>query len=401
MFKELFEFLVVTGILTLILLYSPIFLDCDPKSYRVNLPKKFEGPLAVNEKLNQGEKYLEGKVQWPESLALFEDNIYTGMGDGYIARITGNKVLPILRTGKKSCEGQWEESECGRPLGMRFTKDGTMYVVDASFGLLAVDVKNKKFETILSSKEQIEGLNLTLMNDLAIDENGMVYFTQSSTKWMLTQVVLNILDHDMSGRLLSYNTKTKEVKVLAKNLGFPNGVEISHDGKRLIVAETLNNQIWQYHLSGPRKDTLEPLLSDLPGEPDNIRRSKKGGYWVALAGARTEDKPTILDQLSEYPAVRKILMRLVHTTGSIMFYISDYLPYPAFKTFAYNIKVGRALVGIDKLHGMILRFNDEGKIEESLHSPDGKVAYFSEVLEHDGHLYVGSWKNSFILKVKQ
>ncbi|XP_023214385.1 adipocyte plasma membrane-associated protein-like [Centruroides sculpturatus] len=55
----------------------------------------------------------------------------------------------------------------------------------------------------------------------------------------------------------------------------------------------------------------------------------------------------------------------------------------------------------DRSHGMIVEFDEDGKIINSLHSPDGKSSLFSEVLEYNGYLYVGSYVNPVIIKVKQ
>lgn len=46
-------------------------------------------------------------------------------------------------------------------------------------------------------------------------------------------------------RLLKYNLNTKEVTVVLKDLAFPNGVELSHDGTSLLVAEGSNNKVFK------------------------------------------------------------------------------------------------------------------------------------------------------------
>ena len=43
---------------------------------------------------------------------------------------------------------------------------------------------------------------------------------------------------------------------------------------------------FRYDLKGPAKGKLEIFHDNLPGLPDNIRRSHSGGYWVGLASVR-------------------------------------------------------------------------------------------------------------------
>lgn len=399
--RSLFEFVVVTTVLLVFLLFSPLFLDCDPESFDSELPKSYTGGLAVNDRMNKAEKLHEGLLKWPESLAVYQGEIYTGINDGQIVKVTTNGVKPIVRTGKKICEGQWEEAECGRPLGMRFDKKGKLYVADAIFGLMVVDVKNAKKSFLLQSTNKVENSNLTFLNDIVLDEDSdTIYMTQSSTKWPITKVVYATMNHESSGRLLSYNLKTKEVKVLSTGLYFANGIELSPDKQRLLIAECTSHRILQYFIAGPNKGKMETLIKGLPGEPDNIRKAKSGGYWIALNTARIESTATLLDKLGPYPIVRKFVMRFLHAIGSLVTYVAQYVPYPVVKSVAFDILSGRFMVDIIPSYGMIIRVDDQGKIVESLHSPDGKFAHFSEVLEYEGHLYIGSWRNKFLAKLK-
>lgn len=51
-------------------------------------------------------------------------------------------------------------------------------------------------------------------------------------------------------------------------------------------------------------------------------------------------------------------------------------------------------------YGLIVELDASGKIIRSLHSPDHKIHLLSEVLEHDGYLYLGSYRNPFLGRVK-
>ena len=64
----------------------------------------------------------------------------------------------------------------------------------------------------------------------------------------------------------------------------------------------------RYHLKGSKTGELEVFLN-LPGSPDNIRKTEHNTLLVPLVIARSSDliRTTPLDLLGEYPLVRKIL----------------------------------------------------------------------------------------------
>ena len=73
------------------------------------------------------------------------------------------------------------EHICGRPLGLRFEKkSGDLYICDAYFGLMKVGPEGG-LATPLST--EAEGVPLRFTNDLDIDDEGNVYFTDSSTNY--------------------------------------------------------------------------------------------------------------------------------------------------------------------------------------------------------------------------
>lgn len=73
------------------------------------------------------------------------------------------------------------EHICGRPLGLRFDKrTGDLYIADAYFGLMMVGPEGGLATSLAT---EAEGVPLVFTNDLDIDEEGNVYFTDSSTKY--------------------------------------------------------------------------------------------------------------------------------------------------------------------------------------------------------------------------
>jgi hypothetical protein len=65
---------------------------------------KFEGPLAVNNILDNSEFLLKDQILGPESLLIEGDTIYTGTEDGTIVKIVNGKIIKtIVLSNDKKC----------------------------------------------------------------------------------------------------------------------------------------------------------------------------------------------------------------------------------------------------------------------------------------------------------
>jgi len=71
------------------------------------------------------------------------------------------------------------EHICGRPLGLKFDAHGNLYIADAYFGLLVMSPQGGVAHPVST---QADGVAFKFTNDLDMDENGTVYFTDSSTR---------------------------------------------------------------------------------------------------------------------------------------------------------------------------------------------------------------------------
>ncbi len=98
------------------------------------------------------------------------------------------------------------------------------------------------------------------------------------------------------------------VSVLAPDLYFANGVTLTADESALVFAETTACRLSKYWLTGSRAGSITPLVTDLPGYPDNISTGRDGRIWVALVSDR--------NRLSEWlspraPIIRSLMWRLL------------------------------------------------------------------------------------------
>lgn len=71
------------------------------------------------------------------------------------------------------------EHICGRPLGLRFHKrTGDLYIADAYFGIMKVGPEGGLATSLTTEGD---GVPLRFTNDLDVDDEGNVYFTDSSS----------------------------------------------------------------------------------------------------------------------------------------------------------------------------------------------------------------------------
>lgn len=84
---------------------------------------------------------------------------------------------------------------------------------------------------------------------------------------------------------MSYDPQTKEVKVLIRNLEFPNGVSLNRDGRFVLICESVKKRILRYWLRGPQVGTVD-VFANLTQSPDNIKMNLHGEFWVALNSGR-------------------------------------------------------------------------------------------------------------------
>ena len=128
----------------------------------------------------------------------------------------------------------------------------------------------------------------------------------------------------MTGRLMKYDPRTKQVTVLLRGLGLAVGVAINKDGSFVLVSEFIATRIQRYWLRGPKANTSELFLKPT-GTPDNIKRNARGEFWVAAnIGAEMAAAAPLGLRVSEEG---KILQVVAFDTGDITRTISEVHEY--------------------------------------------------------------------------
>ena len=312
------------------------------------------GVFAPNDRLTHLEKLAKGHVG-PESIAIDENGyLYTGLLDGRILRIApdGATVETVARARE--------------PLGMEFDAHGSLIVADASLGLISVD----RAGHITPLSRQVVGTPINFADDLAITSDGMIYFTDASTRFTNTQSFSEAFEHRPNGRLLAYDSRTGDTRLLLDGLYFPNGVAVGPNEAYLLFNETSMYRVQRYWLAGDKAGQADIFVDNLPGFPDNVSFNGQDTFWVALAGGPRSR--AMLDPLLPRPFLRKVMWRIpglfaATSTGE----------------------------------GYVLALDLEGNVVYSLQDPTGETyPDTTSAIEYNEWLYVGSFSADGVGRIR-
>ena len=334
------------GLLLLLALPAPIA----PVAYAPPSKAPLAGPLRPNDALAGATLLAPGQVHGPEDVAFDgQGRLYTGTADGTLLRLR----LPDGSPEAFAVTG-------GRPLGLRFDPAQNLVVCDSYRGLLAADPAGRV--SVLAT--EAEGVPFRFTNNLDIAADGTIYFSDSSSRFGQGEYLYDLLEARPHGRLLRYDPVSKQTRVLLRGLYFANGVSLAGDESFVLVNETYRYRITRYWLQGARAGTADTFAEGLPGFPDNLDRSPRGTFWVALFTVRND----LLDALHPHPWAKSLLARLPKFTW----------PKPA-------------------PYGLVVELDAKGNVIRSFQDPGGRrVRQITTAREHEGRLYLGTLDNPWI-----
>ena len=153
--------------------------------------------------------------------------------------------------------------------GIRFDRAGRMYVADyVGHNVLRIDPGTRAVEVLAHEPK------MNQPNDLAIAPNGTLY--ASDPNWGAKTGQLWRIDPD--------GTTTR----LAVDMGTTNGVEVSPDGKRLYVNESVQRNVWVFDIQPDGGVANKRLLRQFPDHGfDGMRCDAEGNLYITRYGKGT------------------------------------------------------------------------------------------------------------------
>ncbi|MGE2713432.1 SMP-30/gluconolactonase/LRE family protein [Mycolicibacterium litorale] len=221
-----------------------------------------------------------------------QGRLWTGVDDGRILRLTpgGGEPTVVANTG-------------GRPLGLAVARDGRLLICDSPRGLLALDPDTGALEPLV---EAVDGRHLQFCSNVTETADGTIYFTESTSAFTYAHFKGAALEARGRGGLFRRDADGT-VTTLADGLYFTNGVTVTADGSALVFAETLGRRLSKFWLTGPKAGTITPLVSHLPGYPDNLSTGSGGRIWVAMVSPPNAAAEGLAPRA---PVLRKLLWLL-------------------------------------------------------------------------------------------
>jgi ribose transport system permease protein len=322
-------------------------------------------PYAMNDRLRGVETIGLGQVEGPEDVVLDRnDNLYCGTRQGDILRFRApDYAKPELFA-----------HIGGHPVGLTMDRAQNLIVCVGGMGVYKVApdgiVSKVTDETNRTRLSIIDDSRLRLADDLDIAPDGRIFFSEATIRYEMHTWPVDALESRGNGRIICYDPKTGSTRTVLRNLVFPNGICMSYEGQSLLFAESWACRISRYWFDGPKAGTVERLVEDLPGYPDNINRSSDGHYWVALLGMRSP----ALDVALKMPGFRRRMARRI---------APDEWLYPNLNT------------------GCVIKMSGDGTILESLWDLGGQNhPMITSMREHKGWLYLGGISNNRIGRLK-
>lgn len=153
--------------------------------------------------------------------------------------------------------------------GIRFDADGHMYVADyTGQNILRIDPHDRAVEVFAHEPRMHQP------NDLAIAPDGTLY--ASDPRWSHDDGQLWRIDRDGTTRLLE------------SGMGTTNGIEVSPDGARLYVNESVQRNVWVYDIvDGGALGNKRLLIAFDDNGLDGMRADALGNLFIARYGAGT------------------------------------------------------------------------------------------------------------------
>jgi gluconolactonase len=200
--------------------------------------------------------------------SLLEGPVFDRDGNFWCVDIPNGRILRVSKSGEFSIATEYD----GWPNGLKFHKDGRLFIADAKHGIMVMDPVNGRVEPYLvrANLERFKALN-----DLFFASNGDLYFTDQGLTGL----------HDPVGRLFRLRPDGR-LDCLVDTIPSPNGLVANLDETIMFVAVTRANAIWRVPLlkDGTTAKVGNFIQLSGGGGPDGLALDSKGRLVIAHVG---------------------------------------------------------------------------------------------------------------------
>jgi hypothetical protein len=343
---------------------------------RVNIPP-LDGPLRPNKVLDELSAVPGGEIPEPADVLPAAD------GSLYVA--SGARILRLDGAGAASVLAELP----GPVTALADGGGGAVLAGVGGHGVVRVEGSGQ-VQPLVSTAG---GEPLHCPTALAVDAAGdTVWICDGSREHQPGEWANDLLERNAAGRLVAFDRRSGDTRVLLDGLAWPAGVVRSADGTHLVFSTAWDHSIRRYDLGAGAASVLQ---DGLPGYPGKLAPAEGGGYWLAMFALRTQLVEFVLME-HDY---RQEMMRTIQP---------DYWIRPALRTLdsALEPLQGGAIkkLGVKKpwapprSYGMVVRLDEDAEALSSLQSPaDGTRHGISSVRQAGNRLYIASQGGDVVL----
>jgi len=227
--------------------------------------------------------------------SLLEGPSFDKEGNFWCVDIQNGRVFKVTRDGVFQLIAEYD----GWPNGLKFHRDGRIFIADYKHGIMLLDPVNGKVTPYL---ERVNVERFKGVNDLFFGANGDLYFTDQGLTGL----------HDPTGRVFRVRPNG-QITCLLGNVPSPNGLVMNRDETALFVAATRGNGIWHLPFLSNGDVGKVGLFIQLSGAggPDGLALDEQGRLAIAHVRLGTV---WLFDRLGE-PVYRIKSSTGTHTTN--------------------------------------------------------------------------------------
>jgi sugar lactone lactonase YvrE len=185
---------------------------------------------------------------------------------------------------KLSSDGKLSEfrKPASRTNGMAFDREGRLLMCQSNGeggGRRVTRLEKDGKETVLA--DVFDGKKFFAPNDVCVDAEGRIYFTDMNTSAKKD-------NDDLPSGVYRIDAPGKVVRII-DNLGRPNGLALSPDGKLLYVSDRGTQKLHSYKMKANGEVEADGIVYDFSPDRgiDGMRLDVKGNIWAAAGQGKT------------------------------------------------------------------------------------------------------------------
>ncbi len=207
-----------------------------------------------------GFNFPEGPAWDKNNNILYVSNCY---GD-FLAKIKNGNVIKFVHKA---------DNTISKTNGLFIDFESNIIACDFGKGALLKISPEGKVEVLAGG---YEGKPFNRPNDLVITKEGNIYFSDP----------MSYGKDKPDGRIFFFNPKNGSLKLAAKNLHFPNGMNISPLDGKLYLSESALNRVLKFQINADGTLGEKEVFINLPGgDPDGLEFDTDGNLYVAHFGS--------------------------------------------------------------------------------------------------------------------